>query len=320
MATTSINLMARKSPLSMFQANLVKSLLEKHHAQVRVSIIQKTTHGDRIQDKHLRDIGGKELFTKELEAALCDNTCDIAVHSMKDVETHLSSLTEIPCILTRADARDAIVSNTHQSLLHLPLGATIGTSSLRRQVQLLKIRPDFNIVLLRGNVDTRLKNLRTGNLDAIILALAGIERLSMRHVVTEILNPEIFIPSVAQGAIGVQCRSEDDSMKDLLAPLNCPESFETVCCERAMLKAVGGNCHTPVGGYATLYGSTITLTAFASLENGERYYRVQQSEKRCNGVDLGTRLGTILRNNLTDTSCDHATPWIKGQKGAARLR
>ena len=291
-----IKLGTRQSPLAMFQAQLVKDLLEKQHPGLSVDLVAIKTTGDIILDKRLCDIGGKALFTKELDNALYDGRCDIAVHSLKDVETILPEGMELSCTLPREDIQDVIISRDNIKLLDLPQGATIGTTSLRRQAQLLKMRPDFNIIMFRGNVGTRLKKLKQGDADATLLALAGLNRLGMQHVATEVLDSDVFIPAVGQGAITIQCLSTAMEIKQLVAPLHCEDTHLCVSCERAMLYALDGTCKTPVGGKAVLDGlGNIKLTAFASTHDASVFKLLEKTAPIAQAQKLGRDVGSELR-------------------------
>lgn len=295
---THIKLGTRTSPLALAQANMVKNSLERHHDNIRVEIILINTSGDIQQDKRLADIGGKGLFTKELDIALIDGRCDIAVHSLKDVETNLPEGTILGCFLPREDVRDVFISSEGIKLMNMPQGATIGTSSLRRQAQILKMRPDFNVILFRGNVATRLQKLQSGVADGTMLALAGLKRLRKNSVATEILDTDTFIPAVGQGAITVQCREKDTYIIDILQPLNCTKTKTEVCCERNMLEALDGTCKTPVGAYAFIEGDTIKIDAFASTDDGVHFEHIVQSDMVKNADILGKTVGKELRRRM----------------------
>ena len=226
----------RGSPLALIQANDVRDRLLAAHDGLEVEIIVIRTTGDRIQDRPLADIGGKGLFTKEIEEALFDGGIDLAVHSMKDVETQLPEGLGIAVILPREDPRDAFISNRAASLSELPAGATVGTSSLRRQAQIRHARPDLRVVSFRGNVETRLRKLDEGEADATLLAIAGLRRLGMADVATQIMDIDEMLPAVAQGAVGVETRINDRTALDYLRPLNDAASARRVAAERALLE------------------------------------------------------------------------------------
>src|SRR5947207_11576869 len=245
----------RGSPMALYQANLVRDRLVAAHPTLAeagaLEIVPIRTTGDREQRRLLAEIGGKGLFTKEIEEALLDRRVDLAVHSLKDMETHLPAGLEIGCILPRDDPRDALVSRNGAPLAQLAQGARVGTASLRRTAQLLRSRPDLAIVPIRGNVDTRLDKLAAGEVDVLVLALCGLERLGKAAAATEILSPEQMLPAVGQGALAIECRAADAGLRQLLAPLNDAASAACVTAERAMRAALDGSCRTPSAGQAT---------------------------------------------------------------------
>jgi len=252
MSTQVVRIATRKSALALWQAEYVKAQLEKFHQGIQVELVPMTTKGDIILDTPLAKVGGKGLFVKELEVAMLDDRADIAVHSMKDVPVEFPEGLGLEVICPREDPRDAFVSNTIESVETLPQGAIVGTSSLRRQCQLKALRPDLDIRDLRGNVNTRLKKLDNGEYDAIILAAAGLIRLEMPERIKEYIAPEVMLPANGQGAVGIECRSNDAAIKALLAPLECNETRVRVLAERAMNKALEGGCQVPIGSYALL--------------------------------------------------------------------
>lgn len=240
----------RKSPLALWQAEYVKARLEDLHPQLTVTLLPMTSRGDHILDVPLAKVGGKGLFVKELEHALLEGEADIAVHSMKDVPMEFPEGLGLSVICEREDPRDAFVSNNYASFEFLPQGAVVGTSSLRRQCQLLEQRPDLNITFLRGNVNTRLRKLDEGEYDAIILASAGLLRLKMADRITQYLSPEVCLPAGGQGAVGIECRNDDSPVKAWLAPLNDTYTDECVSAERAMNRRLEGGCQVPIACYA----------------------------------------------------------------------
>ena len=247
---------ARGSPLALWQANEVRSLLIAAHgmdeAQAQVSAFKTT--GDKIQDKPLREFGGKGLFTKELEEALLSGEIDLAVHSMKDMPTVLPNGLVIACVLPREDVRDAFLSETAKNLAGLAEGAVVGTSSLRRQAQVRRSRPDLKLVDFRGNVETRLRKLSEGLADATFLAVAGLKRLGKEQLITAYIEPDEMLPAVAQGAICIETRADDVTSRDLLRALHHEESAICVAAERAFLAQLDGSCRTPIAGLAQLDG------------------------------------------------------------------
>ena len=254
----------------MWQANHVAGLLQTLHPQVSIEVVPITTEGDRRLDVSLSQLGGKGLFIKELERCLLEDSIDIAVHSMKDVTVNLDSEFCIDVILERANPYDALVSNQFDSLESLPAKAVIGTCSLRRQSQLKSLRPDLQFVTLRGNVPTRLKRLDSGEFDAIILAVSGLTRLGREDRITQILNGEHHIPSPGQGAMGIESRSQDTRVQELIAPLNHESTSIAVKAERLTNRALGGSCVVPVGIHATVGEDRMEMGAFiGSLDGSE---------------------------------------------------
>ncbi len=247
---SSLRIATRRSPLALWQAEHVAERLRRRHPELEVLLVPMTTRGDRLLDAPLAKVGGKGLFLKELEKALIEDRADIAVHSMKDVTVELPPGLHLPVITAREDPRDALLCPRSRSLDALPVGARLGTSSLRRKCQLLRLRPDLDIVNLRGGVHTRLKKLDAGEYDAIVLASAGLRRLGLAARIAEYLAPERLLPAVGQGALGIECRVGDTRAEDLIASLNDPESAARVRCERAMNRRLGGGCQVPIAGYA----------------------------------------------------------------------
>jgi hydroxymethylbilane synthase len=282
----------RGSPMALFQANLVRDRLVAAHPGLVAEIVPIRTTGDRVQDRALAEIGGKGLFSKEIETALIERRIDLAVHSLKDMETILPDGLVIACVLPRDDPRDALVG---ARLAELPEGARIGTGSLRRRAQLLRCRPDLDIAPIRGNVDTRLAKLAAGEVDALMVAMCGLERLGRAEVATEILSPEIMLPAVAQGALAIECREDDASVRPLLAPLNDEPSAVRVACERAMLAALDGSCRTPIAGLAEISGGRISLRALLLSPDGKAERRAEGDALVKDVVTLGDEIGENLR-------------------------
>ncbi len=245
-----LRIATRKSALALWQAEYVKAELERHHPQLTVELVPLVSRGDKILDVPLAKVGGKGLFVKELEHALLNGDADIAVHSMKDVPMEFPEGLGLAVICPREDPRDAFVSNTYDSLEALPAGSVVGTSSLRRQCQLLARRPDLQVKFLRGNVNTRLAKLDAGEFDAIILATAGLVRLEMEDRIRQRLAPEVSLPAGGQGAVGIETRLQDERIVELLQPLHCPTSAEQVVAERAMNRRLEGGCQVPIGCFA----------------------------------------------------------------------
>lgn len=263
-----IRIGTRGSVLALWQANYVAMRLHETYPDLVVETVPIKTEGDRRQDVPLVQIGGKGLFVKELESALLDDRIDIAVHSMKDVTVNMPEDFCIPVILEREDPRDALVSNHYQSIEDLPQNATVGTCSPRRRSQLLSMRPDIQVKELRGNVPTRLKKLDDGQFDAIILAIAGLNRLGLQERITQRLNPEIFVPSPGQGAMGIECRANDSEMLELLEPLNHSTTFSCVSAERQVNRRLGGSCHSPMGVFACNSNNELKIRAWVGNLDG----------------------------------------------------
>lgn len=249
-----IRIATRESALALWQANYVKQQLELHHPELSVELLPLTSRGDQLLDIPLNKVGGKGLFVKELEKAMLDGHADIAVHSMKDVPMEFPEGLHLPVICEREDPRDAFVSNHYAAIKELPKGAVVGTSSLRRQCQLLAVRPDLEVKFLRGNVNTRLAKLDAGDFDAIILAAAGLLRLEMRARIAAYIEPELLLPAGGQGAVGIESR-RDPALEALLAPLHCSETSTRLAAERALVRRLNGGCQVPIGSYAVLDGS-----------------------------------------------------------------
>ncbi len=280
----------RKSPLALWQAEHVASLLRQAHPGLVVELVPMSTKGDRIQDRSLAAIGGKGLFIKDLEVALDERRADIAVHSMKDVPGDLPDGLMIGAVLRRADPRDALISAGFQQLEELPRGARVGTSSLRRQAQLLAARPDLRIEALRGNVDTRLRRLEAGELDAIVLACAGLIRLGLESRITTRLDMKISLPAVGQGIIGIECRSDDAQTRAALQVLNHAATRTAMDAERAFSRRLGGSCQSPIAAYAQLEPGGLRLEGLVAEPDGSRLLRDTISGAANNAMALGEQL------------------------------
>jgi hydroxymethylbilane synthase len=263
-----IRIATRESLLALWQADYVATALKSAHPGLEVEIIKMKSKGDKILDVPLAKVGGKGLFTKELEEGLLAGDADIAVHSMKDVPMELPEGLHLPVICPREDPRDAFVSNTYNSFDSLPEGSVVGTSSMRRQCQLLAKRPDLEIKFLRGNVQTRLRKLDEGEYDAIILAGAGLKRLEQEHRITELLDITTLLPACGQGAVGIECRVDDDDVNLLLMALNDNKTQARVLAERAMNRRLEGGCQVPIGGYAELDHGVIVLHGLVGRPDG----------------------------------------------------
>jgi hydroxymethylbilane synthase len=300
MTPQTVRIATRKSALALWQAEYVKAQLEHFHPGINVELVPMTTKGDIILDTPLAKVGGKGLFVKELEVAMLENRADIAVHSMKDVPVEFPEGLGLEIICPREDPRDAFVSNSINSLADLPQGAIVGTSSLRRQCQIKAMRPDLDIRDLRGNVNTRLKKLDNGEYDAIILAAAGLIRLEMPERIREYIAPEVMLPANGQGAVGIECRNEDTTIKTLLAPLACEETRIRVIAERAMNRALEGGCQVPIGSYAVLEGQEIYLRGLVGAIDGSE---ILTSEVR-GSINDAEQLGYQLAQNLLAKGAD----------------
>ena len=286
----------RGSPLALWQANHVRALLIDVHGlgEDAVALEPITTSGDRIRDKPLRDFGGKGLFTKEIDEALLGKTVDIAVHSMKDLPTDLPPGITIAAVLPRGDVRDAFISAKGESLAALPPGAVVGSSSLRRQAQVKRLRPDLQAIDFRGNVETRLKKLDQGIVDATLLALAGLERLGLTGHVTSVLPTDEMLPAVAQGAIGVSCRSDDAQTRELLQSLNDDSTATAVACERAFLGELDGSCRTPIAGLAEIADGLLRFRGLVLNPEGTEWHEIEKSGAPEDAVGIGASSGREL--------------------------
>lgn len=286
----------RGSPLALWQAGHVRDLLAGAGGfapeDIGIEIIQ--TSGDMIQDKALREFGGKGLFTKEIEDALLSGKVDLAVHSMKDVQTVLPDGLIIPCILQREDIRDAFISHKAATLAELPQGAVIGTSSLRRGAQVRRIRPDLKVVTYRGNVETRLKKLRDGVVDATFLAAAGLRRLGYEADITSYVETSDMLPAIAQGAIGIEVRADDMAIQDLLKPLNHEPTAIAITAERAFLKALDGSCRTPIAALARLNENRLDFEGMILKPDGSEFHEITRSGTPAEAIKLGQEAGLEL--------------------------
>ena len=282
-----LRIATRKSPLALWQAEHVAAALRAAHPDLTVELIGMSTQGDKILDTPLAKIGGKGLFVKELEQGMLEGRADIAVHSMKDVPVELPPGLHLAVVMQREDPRDALVSNSYETLEALPRGARIGTSSLRRQCQLSVRRPDLQLLPLRGNVNTRLRKLDAGEFDAIVLATAGLKRLGFEARIRQRLEPEDSLPAIGQGAIGIECRTEDSRINGLLSPVHHPDTAVCVRAERAMNHRLHGGCQVPIGGYAVLQGDRIWLRGLVGMVDGSEVVRAQASGSTADPEALG---------------------------------
>jgi len=284
----------RGSQLALWQANWVKSEIEKRHPELEVTLNKIKTTGDKILDVPLAKVGGKGLFVKEIEEALLDGRAHLAVHSMKDVPTFFPDGLHLRCITEREDPRDAVFSKNKVRLLDLPKGARIGTSSLRRQAQILSLRPDFEILQLRGNLDTRMKKLDNGDFDAIILAGAGVKRLGWADKITELLPVDLSLPAIGQGALGIETKTDDDYINGLVAFFDHPETSYCVRGERALLKRLEGGCQVPIAAHGELAGDTIRITGLVASTDGKTILKSAISGRRDDCEKLGVELAEKL--------------------------
>lgn len=281
----------RQSLLALWQSNHISGLLRKQYPDCQVTLKKIVTKGDRILDVPLAQIGGKGLFTKEIETELLDGTVDLAVHSLKDMPTVLPEGLCLTAITTRANVGDAFVSNKYASFSELPQGAVLGTSSLRRKAQLLAVRPDLKIVDLRGNVDTRLRKLDEGQMDAIILAAAGLERLGHANRIREIIPTTVCLPAVGQGALAIECRSDNKEVHEMLAFLNDLPTKQATDAERAFLGLIEGGCQVPIGVHAEVENDNIKIEAIIASLDGSKVLRNNITGPAADAVGLGRKLG-----------------------------
>ena len=289
-----LKIATRQSPLALWQAEHIRERLETLHAGLKVELVTFVTQGDKILDTPLAKIGGKGLFVKELEAALLDGRADLAVHSMKDVPMQLPEGLELAVICEREDPFDAFVSNQFAHFDDLPQGAKLGTSSLRRKSQILKQRPDLDVVDLRGNVGTRLSKLDAGQYDAIILASAGLKRLNLHDRIRHTLTAEVSLPAVGQGALGLECRSQDQQVLDLIMPLMHQDSNACVRAERAFNAYLEGGCQVPIAGFATLENDQLQLEGRVGSVDGQVLLKALVSGHPNDAEQLGVELAKKL--------------------------
>jgi hydroxymethylbilane synthase len=288
----------RKSALALAQSRAFIARLAALHPSVSFEELLVTTTGDVVQDRALSEIGGKGLFVKEIEEALLDGRADLAIHSLKDVPPALLPSLSIECIPEREDPRDVLVSKSGLALAQLPPGSRIGTGSLRRRVQLLAFRPDLEVVGIRGNVDTRLRKAESGELDAVVLARAGLNRLGWGARATEDIAPEVMLPAVGQGALGIEQRADDRAVSELLAPLSHPDTKILVTAERGVMLAINGNCTTPVAAFGLRQGDALFLRAFLAEPDGSRPRSVQTTVPFPESAEAAAKIGQALGAEL----------------------
>ncbi|QDZ21016.1 porphobilinogen deaminase [Chloropicon primus] len=318
--TALVKIGTRGSPLALAQAYLTRDLLKQKHPElsedgaIEIKIIKTT--GDKVLSQPLADIGGKGLFTKEVDEALLDGRVDIAVHSMKDVPTYLPKGTILPCNLPREDVRDAFISPVGNSLADLPEKSVIGSASLRRRAQILAKHPTFEVVNFRGNVQSRLRKLEEGDVTATLLAYAGLRRLDLQDKITAVLDLEEMLPAVAQGAIGIACREGDEPMMAYLDSLNHPDTYTAVLCERAFLTALDGSCRTPIAGHA-LRGpeGNLVFSGLIAHPDGLEVHRINDlstSFDNDSAVLLGEEAGKMLKEKAGATLMDFLNAEVEG--------
>jgi len=295
-----IRIATRKSPLALWQAEEVSRQLRLLYPDINIELIKIVSKGDKILDAPLAKVGGKGLFVKELEQSMLDGESDIAVHSMKDVPMQFPEGLHLPIIMEREDPTDAFVSNTYNSLQDLPANARIGSSSLRRQLQIKEVMPSAQMLNLRGNVNSRLQKLDNGDYDAIILASAGLIRLAFEARIKTRLTPEQSLPSVGQGAVGIECRVGDEKIEALIAPLNHPHTHLRLSAERAMNNRLNGGCQVPIAGYAILENNEIFLRGLVGRPDGSEVIRGEIRGPQDQAEVLGQQLAEQLLNDGAD--------------------
>lgn len=295
-----IKIGSRKSPLALWQANWVRDNLLKRFSDITVTIIKITTSGDKFLDAPLSEVGGKGLFVKEIEEALLDHHVDIAVHSMKDVPNTLPDNLSIAAITEREDPRDVLISKKNTPLKNLPQGACVGTSSLRRQAQLLKFRPDLQIIPLRGNVGTRIDKLENHDFDAIVLAAAGVKRLNMEHKITEYIDTDICLPATGQGALGLETRTDDTDILRFIKDFDHHKTHIAVAAERVVLNKLQGGCQIPIGAYGEINEEKIKLAAIVASIDGKQFIK----ESNITSVDNAEQLGLEIAEKLLSNGAD----------------
>ncbi|MCM0080295.1 hydroxymethylbilane synthase [Geomonas sp. Red32] len=293
MALKELRIGTRASQLALWQANWVKSELEKRYPGMTVTLVKIKTIGDKILDVPLAQVGGKGLFVKEIEEAMLRGEIDLAVHSMKDVPTEFPEGLGLYCITEREDPRDALISRGVK-FADLPQGAKIGTSALRRQAQLLKVRPDLEMVIIRGNVETRINKLETENLDAVILAAAGLNRLGFADKATELLSTDLSLPAIGQGALGIECNLSNEEVKNAIAFFNHPDTAHAVRAERALLWRCEGGCQVPIAAYGEVSGDQLNLTGFIASVDGKVSVKGSVTGPAVDCEKLGVKLAEQL--------------------------
>jgi hydroxymethylbilane synthase len=299
----------RGSKLALWQAEWVRSLLLELKPTLTVELLKIKTTGDKILDVPLAKVGGKGLFVKEIEEAMLRGEADLAVHSMKDVPTELPEGLHLGAILKREDPRDAFVSTKASSFRDLPEGARVGTSSLRRSCQLKSIRPGISIEMLRGNLDTRIRKLDEGQYDAVILAAAGMKRLGFEDRITQVLEPDVSLPAIAQGAVGIECRADDDFINGLIAPLRHEETTVCVTAERACLKRLEGGCQVPIAAHARLVEGRVVMDGLVGSVEGDLIVRAHREA----APEEAEQLGLSIAEELLGKGADRILAEVYGQ-------
>jgi hydroxymethylbilane synthase len=292
-----LRIATRKSALALWQANHVQALLLEAHPGIEIKLVKIVTEGDRILDRPLAEIGGKGLFLKELERAMLDGEADLAVHSMKDVPASMAEGLVLDAVLPRANPYDALVSRNGKLLADLPAGSRVGTSSLRRKSQLLALRPDLEVVDLRGNVDTRLRKLDEGQYDAIILACAGLQRLGLGQRITETLQPPDWLPASTQGIIGLQCRQDDAETRSLIKPLADVDTMVIASAERAVARVLEATCQVPLAVHAVLQNGNVYLRSVVGTTDGKQSIHAEGEAPAADAVAMGERVAADLLKN-----------------------
>ncbi len=311
MTDSRLRIATRKSPLALWQANHVREALLARHPELDVELLTMTTQGDKILDTPLAKVGGKGLFVKELETGMLEGRADLAVHSMKDVPVEFPEGLCLAAVLPREDPRDVLISNTSSSIDQLPQGARVGTSSLRRQSQLRARRPDLRILDLRGNVNTRLSRLDNGEYDAIMLAAAGVKRMGWDARITEFLPPEQFLPAIGQGAIGIEIRTDDARLHELVVGLNDAQTATRIAAERALNKALQGGCQVPIAGYSEISHGVILLRALVGRPDGTELVQGVISGK----PEDAEELGRVLAKDLLSRGAKQILDEVYGEVG-----
>jgi hydroxymethylbilane synthase len=296
-STALLRLGTRGSPLALVQARTVRARLAAAlgESEDAIELVVIRTSGDTIQDRPLSEVGGKGLFTKEIEEAMLDKRIDFAVHSSKDMPTFSQPGLMLAACLEREDSRDAFISRKARGFSDLPQGAVLGTASLRRQAIAKTLRPDLTVVPLRGNVETRLRKLEAGEVDATMLAVAGLKRLGLLNHATAIMETREFLPAVGQGAIGIEARADDTRTLDVLARINHADTFDAVACERAFLAELDGSCKTPIAGHAEIASEALTFRGLIARPDGTAAHDIAGSGRRADATAIGAEAGRELK-------------------------